>query len=108
MYWMVEGKNKVQVYGVEYTDDGKPLRRIGPVWKRIRMYGMIAKLLRREQANRPVFISRDGFDRSGPGPNAPKRKQLLEPRVRPKMTALETARWLREQAEKKGKPWPLA
>ncbi len=26
----------------------------------------------------------------------------------PRMTALETARWLREQAEKKGKKWPLA
>lgn len=25
-----------------------------------------------------------------------------------RMTALETARWLRECAEKKGKPWPLA
>lgn len=29
-------------------------------------------------------------------------------RVTPQMTALETARWLREAAERKGQPWPLA
>lgn len=39
------------------------------------------------------------------------RPRDIEPKNRipqPQMSALETARWLREQHEKRGKPWPLA
>lgn len=37
----------------------------------------------------------------------PSKQPAAQPRGR-KMNALELARWLRESAERKGKPWPLA